>query len=44
MSEPNIYYIYNEYVVVMLTTDEDLEDNPVEDIIEYDDSEEWYNA
>ena len=43
MNEPNIYYIYNEYVLGDVDYYEDIYDNPVEELIEYDDSDEWYN-
>jgi hypothetical protein len=43
MNQPNIYHIYNEYVLGEVDYYEDLEDNPVEELIEYDDSGEWYN-
>lgn len=39
MSEPNIYYIYNEYVL----GDVDYYEDIYEEIVEYDDSDEWYN-
>lgn len=39
MSEPNIYHIYNEYVL----GDVDYYEDIYEEIIEYDDSNEWYN-
>lgn len=40
MNEPNIYYIYNEYVLGDIDYYEDI----YEEIIEYDDSSEWYNV
>jgi len=40
MSEPNVYYIYNEYVL----GDVDYYEDIYEEIIEYDDSSEWYNV
>lgn len=39
MSEPNVYYIYNEYVLGDVDYYEDIH----EEIVEYDDSNEWYN-
>jgi len=39
MSEPNVYYIYNEYVL----GDVDYYEDIYEEIVEYDDSNEWYN-
>lgn len=43
MNEPSIYHIYNEYVLGEVDYYEDLEDNPREELMEYDDSDEWYN-
>ena len=40
MNEPNVYYIYNEYVL----GDVDYYEDIYEEIIEYDDSSEWYNV
>jgi len=40
MNEPNVYYIYNEYVLGEVDYYEDI----YEEIIEYDDSSEWYNV
>jgi hypothetical protein len=40
MSEPNVYYIYNEYVL----GDVDYYEDIYEEIVEYDDSSEWYNV
>lgn len=40
MSEPNVYYIYNEYVLGEVDYYEDI----YEEIVEYDDSSEWYNV
>lgn len=39
MKEPNIYHIYNEYVL----GDVDYYEDIYEEIVEYDDSDEWYN-
>jgi hypothetical protein len=46
MNEPNIYYIYNEYVLGDVDYYEDIYDNSdvIEEIAEYDDSSEWYNV
>lgn len=45
MNEHNVYHIYNEYVFGEVDYYEDIEDNlnPVEELIEYDDTDEWYN-
>jgi len=40
MNDPNVYYIYNEYVLGEVDYYEDI----YEEIIEYDDSSEWYNV
>jgi hypothetical protein len=40
MNEPNVYYIYNEYVLGEVDYYEDI----YEEIVEYDDSSEWYNV
>ena len=39
MNEPSVYHIYNEYVLGEVDYYEDI----YEEIIEYDDSNEWYN-
>lgn len=44
MNEPNIYYIYNEYVLGDIDYYEDIYDSYFDEIAEYDDSSEWYNV
>lgn len=41
MNEPNVYHIYNEYVLGEVDYYDDLEAR--EELMEYDDSDEWYN-